>query len=190
MHELLISSQEYEKALMRRRLVEKAGASLSLFSGKPMQDWRSTDVSEPVIAGCDDYYAPMKGSMVVNIVSFEFGYMMMEVALKVDSLVTPLDKAMVPAEYTTLEKGEMSLNALMFHALRWDEFCPLFYHTGGPGSITVYTNALLRLVERELWPQWWKRSKTDPPPPPLEDFIRLTWAYQAPVRQCHASRQI
>jgi hypothetical protein len=91
MHELLISSQEYEKALMRypdldlyltpvgrtwrcicvhailllftinyrRRLVEKAGASLSLFSGKPMQDWRSTDVSEPVIAGCDDYYAPM-----------------------------------------------------------------------------------------------------------------------------------
>jgi hypothetical protein len=31
--------------------------------------------------------------------------MMMEVALKVDSLVTPLDKAMVPAEYTTLEKG-------------------------------------------------------------------------------------
>jgi hypothetical protein len=43
--------------------------------------------------------------MVVNIVSFEFGYMMMEVALKVDSLVTPLDKAMVPAEYTTLEKG-------------------------------------------------------------------------------------
>ena len=96
--------------------------------------------------------------MVVNIVSFEFGYMMMEVALKVYSLVTPLDKAMVPAEYTTLEKGthfshihscgfrtctnstrasththtgEMSLNALMFHALRWDEFCPLFYHTGG-----------------------------------------------------------
>jgi hypothetical protein len=93
MHEMLISSHDYEKALVRypdnlslyinapvpvlsrsnyadiayaacavcrRRLVEKASASLSLFSGKPaMQDWRATDVSEPVIATCEDFYAPM-----------------------------------------------------------------------------------------------------------------------------------
>jgi hypothetical protein len=91
--------------------------------------------------------------MVVNFDSVEFGSMQVEVALKVDSLVSSVETAMIPADYTTLEggtyprttflcavrrltsynttSGVMTLSVLILHALRWNEFCPLFMRSGG-----------------------------------------------------------
>jgi hypothetical protein len=202
--------------------------------------------------------------------------MQIEVALKVDSLVSSVETAMIPADYTTLEggtyphttflcavltsynktSGVMTLSVLILHALRWNEFCPLFMRSGGmalcrdtddrcptqrfalisdpAARLCVYALVVVYvplhsarsghgLHERSaparrtrtlasgtlpralvcLWRamicsqalaltrhvalcahslrQWWKRSKTDPPPPSLDDFIRLTWAHRAPV---------